>query len=181
MKRKKAAEVIDLCDSDDESTEGNPPGSSAVATPDYNTNHNETNRVTSNATRADISAMQSRHRFGARLLATSQAQTSSKSKMLPATITPKPVQDFSPAATAPATDIPPVTQSYWRKRLDPAGQPETTATPTHDTTDPSTSATAPATTSTPGSAKPKIKKRTPNPAPEHPHRYRGPELTVLSL
>jgi len=181
VKRRKIVDVIDLCDSDNESTEGNPPGSSSADTPDSNPNDNETNVVTSNATQPDISAIQSRPGPGTRLLATSQARTSSKCKIVTGTIIPKPAQAYSPPATAPATDIPPVTQSYWRKRLDPPDQSESTATSTHDTTDPSTSATAPATTSTPGSAKPKVKKRIPQPRYDHPHKYRGPELTVLSL
>jgi hypothetical protein len=83
VKRKKIVEVIDLCDSDNESTEGNPPGSSSAGTPDPNPNDDKTNVITSNATHSDIPAMQSRPEPGTRLLATSQARTSSKSKMLP--------------------------------------------------------------------------------------------------
>jgi hypothetical protein len=183
VKRKMIAEIIDLCDSDNESTEGNPPGSSSAGTPDSNPNDNETNVITSSATQSDITAMQSRPEPGTRLLANPQARTSSKSKMLPATVTPKPVQDFSPPATAPATDVPSAPKSYWRKRLDPAAQPESTATPTHSTStvDPSISAESQITTDIAGPSKSKTKKRAPKPTPEHPHKYREPELTVLSL
>ena len=183
VERKKIVEVIDLCDSDNESTEGNPSGSSFAGTPDPNPNDNETNVITSSATQSDIPAMQSRPEPGTRLLATSQARTSSKSKMFPATVTPKPIQDFSPPATAPATDVPPAPKSYWRKRLDPTAQPESTATPTHSTStsDPSISAESQITTDITGPSKSKIKKRAPKPTPEHPYKYRGPELTVLSL
>jgi hypothetical protein len=183
VERKKIVEVIDLCDSDNESTEGNPPGSSSAGTPDCNPNDDDSNIVTPNKTQADIPAMQSRPESGTRLLATSQARTSSKSKMVSGNVMPKPVEAVSATATAPATDVPPVPRSYWRKRLDVPGQSESTATPNHDTntTNPSASATSPATTCTPGSAKTKVKKRTPKPKHDHSHKYRGPEITVLSL
>jgi len=177
VERRKVAEIIDLCDSDDESTEGNPPGSSSAGTPNSDQNHNETNSVSSDAT------LQSRPGPGTSLLTTSQARTSSKSKILPATVTPNPVQDISSSATIPATDIPPVTQSYWRKRIEPASQSEPTATQIQNTSTlgPSTSAKSPATTCTTGTAKPRTKKQTLKPKSEHPHKYRGPELEVISL
>lgn len=192
VERKKIVEVIDLCDSDSDNANDNAPSTTSSVIPpdstsDIRTRLNDqrwSNAITSNATGSEADVLQSRrYGRGPTLVSRYRAPTSSKSELLPGTAIPKPIEAVSTTATAPATDVTPIPRSYWQKRLDAPVQLGSSATPTDDTTivDPSTSAKSPATTSVTGPTEPKTKKRTPNPTPEHPHKYRGPELTVLSL
>jgi len=191
VKQKKIVEIIDLCDSDSDSTDDNAASSSSVVPPDSTsdpkvrlTDRPESNAITSNATGPKVHVLQSRPcGRGQRIVTRCGARTSTKSTLLPGNVMPKPVEAVSATATAPATDVPPLFRSYWRKRLDAPGGSESGPTPTHHTTttNPSTSATSPSITGITEPSKSKIKKRAPKPKPDHPHKYRGPELTVLSL
>lgn len=179
-------EVIDLCDSDSDSIESDTPElpstelaecirTAQTPLPD----NNESDIANSNATGSKTHILHRYGKAGQRDIARSEVPASNKSKTLPANA----AETAAEAVPVIATDMPLEPRSYWRKRTDVPSKSGTTTTPSQTTTivESTTSAHPPATAGNTGHTKVKTKKRTPKPTPEHPHKYRGPELTVLSL
>jgi len=183
-------EVIDLCDSDSDSIESDTPELPSTELPESIRtaqtrlpDNNESDIANSNATGPKTHILHRYGKAGQRSIARSEAPASNKSKTLPANAVKTAVEAVPVIATAPAADMPLEPRSYWRKRPDVPSKSGTTTTPSQTTTivESTTSAHPPATAGNTGHTKVKTKKRTPKPTPEHPHKYRGPELNVLSL
>ena len=181
-------EIIDLCDSDSDMSEDETNKASASSSTDsehVTSAPGVDDNGSSAASKANGSADQAHEapEGSGRLALPDISQSSSKHGMPRTFNMPTSVKEVGADATAPSV-AQPVVRSYWKERLDAHVQPESsaiTSEPTPTTADPSVPTNSSAGIVATAPKSPKVRTSSSKPISDNPHRYRGPEITVISL